>query len=150
MTYHYGILETEASLIFGMKCKCNSLECVKNLTFDYYRDPIFAEKYFAYMTPYLKQKVFDMRTRWYSRNCYVKRLENDYIDLIEECETGLFSLNPIKKGELVASFLTEDQIKEGQHFLRNSNQPNCILIGRDVFANDDLIPEVELTMSYNF
>ena len=149
LTYHYGILETEASLIFGMKCKCNSLDCVKNLTFDYYRDPLFAEKYFAYMTPYLKQKVIDMRTRWYSRNCYVKRIETDYSDILEECETSLFSLNSIKKGELVASFLNED-IREDQHFLRNSSQPNCVLIGRDVFANEDILPEVELAICFNY
>lgn len=150
LTYHYGILETESSLIFGMECKCNSIECVKTLTFDYYRDPVFVEKYFNYMTPYLKAKVIDMRSRWYSSNCYVKRLENEELndDLVEECDTGLFSLNSIKKGDLVASFLVCDEIKDTEHFLRHSIAPNCILIGRDVFANEDIGPDVELTICY--
>ena len=57
LTYHYGFLETEASLILGLVCKCNSAECCSKLTFDYYRDPDFANKYFKFMTPYLRQKV---------------------------------------------------------------------------------------------
>ena len=150
LTYHYGILETESSLIFGMECKCNSLNCVQKLTFDYYRDPDFVEKYFNYMTPYLKQKVIDMRTKWYSSDCYVKRMENSDFndDLVEECALSLFSLNPIKKGDLVASFLASDDIKENEHFLRHSDSPNCFLIGRDVFANEDVDSETELTIFY--
>ena len=73
LTYHYGILETESSLIFGMKCQCMSPNCVGRLTFDYYRDPEFVTKYYDYMTPYLKQKVQDMKHRWHSCNSYIKR-----------------------------------------------------------------------------
>ena len=132
-----------------MQCKCNSLSCVNKLTFDYYRDPVFVEQFFNYMTPYLKQKVIDMRTRWYSRDCYVKRLERSELNddnLIEECDTGLFSLNSIKKGELVASFLTD--VRMSEHFLRHSSTPNCTLIDHDVVATDDINAESELTIFY--
>jgi len=148
LTYHYGFLETETSLIYGLKCKCNSSNCCGLLTFDYYRDPIFVENYFSYMTPYLRQKVIDIRERWYSENCYVKRFPNEYNQNVEEWEKGLCSLNPIRAGELVASF-ADDEIIEGKHFLRNSLDANCQLIGRDVFAKMDIPADTELTLYYH-
>ena len=47
-------------------------------------------------------------------------------------------------------FYTEEDIREDQHFLRNSSQPICVLIGRDVFANEDILPEVELAICFNY
>lgn len=73
LTYHYGFLETEASLIYGMECKCSAANCSGRLTFDYYRDPTFVQAYFKYMTPYLKKKAADALARWYSRKCYTRR-----------------------------------------------------------------------------
>lgn len=72
---HYGFLETEASLIYGLECKCNASNCKGRLTFDYYRDPVFVEQYYPFMTLYLKKKVDDMKHRWYSSQCYVKRFK---------------------------------------------------------------------------
>ena len=150
LTYHYGFLETETSLIYGLKCQCNSSNCVGTLTFDYYRDPDFVEKYFDFMTPYLKQKAIDMKTRWYSQKCYVKRFPSEYSDDVEEWETGLVSTTHVQKGELVASFASVEDVKEGKHFIKNSTEkPNCQLIGTDVYANEDLLPETELTLYYH-
>jgi SET domain-containing protein len=45
LTYHYGILETESSLIYGLKCICNLSICCGRLTFDFYRNEDFVNKY---------------------------------------------------------------------------------------------------------
>ncbi len=101
------------------------------------------------MTPYLKQKAIDMKERWFSQKCWVKRFPNEYLDDLEEWEKGLVASEPIKKGELVASFGGDDEIVEGKHFIRNSVEPNCQLIGRDVFANVDIPTDKEITLYYH-
>lgn len=90
-----------------------------------------------------------MKTRWYSRNCYVKRIPNEYNDDLNEWETSLYSLNPISAGELVASFENENEIDESKHFIRNSASPNCQIIGKNVYANEDIPAETELSLNYH-
>jgi len=148
LAYHYGFLETEMSLIYGMNCKCGSSKCDGKLLFDYYRDPDFIEKYFPCMTPYLQKKAVDMKERWYSSNCYVKRFENEREPDVEKWDIGLFSISTVKKEELVASF-SNDEIAESKQFLRHSAQPNCYIDGRDVFARDDIPSDTELTLYYH-
>lgn len=183
-----------------MKCKCMSSSCVGRLTFDYYRDPDFVSKYFQYMTPYLKQKVLDMKSRWYSSNCYVKRFPvtrcrrrssspptsqpslssstsssnnssssedietatsvdtpslmhvppaTNELDDVTLYEKGLTSLTSIKKGELIAKFSHANMIDPGTHFIRNSSQPNCILLDGNVYTNEDIAADTELTLDFS-
>jgi len=157
LTYHYGFLETEASLIYGIECKCGLKTCCRQMTFDYYRDPAFVNKYFAFMTPYLKKKAIDMNERWYSTKCYVKRFpveslseetgSNSSGSDLEGSEKGLVSLKQMKKGELVAIF--NGIVDEKGHYLRHSIEPNCDVIGNKVFANCDIPSESELTIYYH-
>lgn len=173
LTYHYGILETESSLIQGLICKCNTQNCCGKLTFDYYRDPVFVAKYFDYMTPYLKKKSIEIQQKWYSTNCYVKRFLPDekytkscsYLskslssseDSADDCSLdledwrkGLCSLNLIRQDELVATFASEEQIYEASHYLKNnSNNPNCYILGKNVYARYNIEPEVELTVDFD-
>jgi hypothetical protein len=148
VVYHYGFLETEMSLIYGMECMCNTPYCSGKLTFDYYRDPLFVDKYFDVMSPYLKKKAIDMRERWYSQSCYVKRIPDKYVDDLEEWDKGLFSTRLIKKDELIAKFSSDD-IGEDKHYLRCSIEPNCRVIGGNVYANYDIPAETELTLYYH-
>jgi hypothetical protein len=179
LTYHYGLLETEASLINGLKCECNSPNCCGLLTFDFYRDAAFVEKFFPYMTPYLREKVRDMKNRWFSTNCYVKRLppSNDATSVsssssslsslptsandsssgdssddskpndVEHWQKSLFSLNSLKKGDLVARF--SDEIHPSSHFIRHSSVPNCVLLDADVYTLTDIPEDSELTIYYH-
>ena len=79
-----------------------------------------------------------------------ERIPHEFNDNIEEWDKCLFSLRLIKKGELVASFLLEDSIDESKHYLRNSSvNANCQLVGRDVYANQDIPSETELTLYYH-
>jgi SET domain-containing protein len=184
LAVHYGLLETEASLINGLKCECKSANCCGHLTFDFYRDENFVQKYFPYMTPYLREKALDMKRKWFAKTCYVKRVaasmtpasssasiqsnsssdssSNDEeasfeeaspaeeIDLqIENMQKGLFSLQPLKKGDLVATFCDSSRILPDNHYLRHSVEPNCVLIGQNVFVNVDVPHETELTIYYH-
>ena len=90
LTCHYGFLETEASLIYGMECKCNSKHCDGKILFDYYRDQSFVAKYYNFMTHYIKRKAEEMKEKWYSRSCYVKRIGDDQVKDLELMEKGLF------------------------------------------------------------
>jgi SET domain-containing protein len=145
LTYHYGTLESESSLIFGLQCKCDSINCCGRLTFDYYRNDEFVEKYFGCMTPYLKQKVSDMKERWYSSKCYVKRNPSAVIDTpVEEWSLSLVALEEIKKDELVARY--KDTVSADRHFIKVSAVPNCHLVGNEVFASVDLASETQLTV----
>jgi hypothetical protein len=143
LTYHYGTLESEASLIYGLQCKCDSINCSGRLTFDYYRKEGFVAKYFDCMTPYLKQKVSDMKERWYSSKCYVRR--NPVINTpVGEWGLTLVTLEDVKKDELVARY--KDEVNPDRHFIRVSANSNCYLVGNEVFAKQDLAPETELTI----
>ena len=161
ITYHYGFLETEASLIYNMECKCGSPSCAKNLTFDYYRDPAFVAKYFDYMTPYLKRKTLDIAVRWHSSETWLKRVKSEHDAMTTTTTTttatpedpnefiySLFSLKAIEKGQLVASF-ANGLVAESAHFIRNSPTPNCTIVGCNVFANADIPPQTELTIYYH-
>lgn len=163
LAYHYGFLETETSLIYGLICKCNSSNCDKRLLFDYYRDPQFVDTYYSCMTPYLRKKVHDMKDKWYSTNCYVKRLtpskeqssldsssSNSDDDCDDNCvQKGLFTISNMKKDDLVASFTSVDNIAENKHYLRHSSQPNCYIKGKDVFVMYDVPSDTELTLYYH-
>lgn len=148
LTYHYGFLETESSLIFGLLCKCGSSKCDGRLLFNKYRDPEFVAKYFDHFTLYLKKKTLDLKDKWHSSDCYVKRCPSDSTDNIEEWEKRLFSLNEIKKDDLVATFCT-DEIDQSKHYLRHSENSNCYVKGRGIYAQVDIPSETELTIYYH-
>jgi len=178
LTYHYGLLETEASLIYGLECCCDVQppeSCCKRMTFDFYRDATFVREFYQFMSPYLKRKVNDMRERWYTSKCYVKRfpiaanndasllsslssssssqdLDSSFEAANKHCEKGLVCLRSIKKDELVARFnadsgTVEMQMDERNHYIRRSNgSPNCYLVDHSVFARCDIEPGIELTI----
>ncbi len=90
LCYHYGLLETESSLIYGMECCCGTASCVKAITFDYYRDQTFVEKYYEFMSPYTKKKADEMKVNWYSKDCYVRRTLDENVDDLEKLNLSLF------------------------------------------------------------
>ncbi len=59
-------------------------------------------------------------------------------------------MKSIAKGDLVAEFAKNDQIIEGNHFLRNNSfDANCECIGQKVFARTDVPADTELTLYYH-
>jgi len=147
LAYHYGFLETEVSLTHGLECKCGSVNCKGKLLLDLYRDENFVHQYFDFFTPYLRKKVIDMREKWYSENCYVKRVSSNSAN-VEDWDKALFTQKNVKKDELVAVFSTND-IFPCNHFLRHSVNRNCYIKDGHVFANVDIPSESELTIYYH-
>lgn len=61
LTIHYGAHDTETSLINGIKCGCQSDNCVQILIFNFWKDPRFQEKYYHCMSGYIRRKVDQLR-----------------------------------------------------------------------------------------
>jgi hypothetical protein len=58
---HYGAHDTEFSLIQGIQCYCGASNCVGVLNFNFWRDPLFQQKYEHCMSDYIKRKVNELR-----------------------------------------------------------------------------------------
>jgi hypothetical protein len=136
LTYHYGMLETEASLTFGHECMCGSKSCSGKWTFDLYRKD---NNLMRFAKPELQQKAEDLRQRWHSGKCYVKRVPCDDVPVTQWFRI-LVSLRAIKEGELVARF-------GDNHFIRTSDDANCYLADDGIFAKYDILADVEITIA---
>ena len=89
-----------------------------------------------------------MKEKWHNDNSYIKRIASADNENIEAWDKSLYSLKNIKKGELIATFAT-DEITMDKHYFRHSQQPNCNVVDRHVFANVDIPSETELTIYYH-
>jgi hypothetical protein len=58
---HYGAHDSEYSLIQGLQCRCGSANCVGVLNFNFWRDPLFQQKYGHCMSYYIRGKVSQLR-----------------------------------------------------------------------------------------
>jgi hypothetical protein len=149
IVFHYGMLETEASLIYGLDCKCGSINCDGKLFFENYRNNDFIDKYYDYFTPYLKNRVNDLKSKWFSSSCYLKRIPVNESKNINDWKKCLFSLKTIKKNEHVSSFsASESKPREENHYLRHSTEANCFIQNNQVFAIKDIEIESELTLNF--
>ena len=66
----------------------------------------------------------------------------------------IFRLNAIKESKTIKEYKTDDSIYIGKNkysfdtfgvYMRDSNQPTCKIIGRDVVALNNIQPNTELT-----
>ena len=143
LTYDYHFLETEPSLIRGLDCKCDTASCVGQLMFARYREEEFQEKYYNFMSPYLRARVRELKTRWYSTKCFTR-------SATAEKSKSLHALEWIQSGEVVARFA--GPISPENHFIRaaSENEATCILDEqKQVIAICDLPPEAEITLNYH-
>ena len=143
LTYDYHFLETEPSLIRGLACKCDTPSCVGSLMFDRYRDEEFQKQYYEYMSPYLRARVRELKTKWYSTKCFTRSATQDK-------SKSLHALDWIQAGEIVARFCGVPA--PGNHFIREVNdaEATCTLDEhRQVIALCDLPPEAEITLNYH-
>lgn len=143
LTYDYHFLETEPSLIRGMICKCDTPSCVGQLMFGRYREEEFQKRYYNYMSPYLRSRVRELKTKWYSPKCFTRSAT------MEKNKT-LHALEWIEAGEIVARF--HGPVIVENHFIRavTENEANCIVDeDKQVIALCDLPPESEVTLFYH-
>ncbi|XP_065680280.1 uncharacterized protein LOC105843597 [Hydra vulgaris] len=138
LTYDYQTLETEASLDVGLNCKCGSDNCRGVLLYDLYRNDKWQSMFYDYCSPYVKDQIDNLKTRWFSSECYVKRLDGSQL--------GLVATKAIAKNTLVAIF--SNDVRPELHYLRPSIIPNCIVIENKVFTAKDIKPGEEMTLDY--
>ncbi|CAF1280453.1 unnamed protein product [Rotaria sp. Silwood1] len=62
LTIHYGIFETENSLMAGTQCMCSADNCVGQLRFDFWRDHEWQRKFEHMASPYIQKKIRELRT----------------------------------------------------------------------------------------
>jgi len=143
LTYDYHFLETEASLIRGLECKCDTPSCVGRLMFDRYREEDFQKSYYEHMSPYLQARVRELKTKWYSTKCFTR-------SATPTKTKSLHALEWIQAGEVVARFTGPISVEN--HFIRAANEEEATCVvdeHKQVIALCDLPPEAELTLNYH-
>jgi len=144
LCYDYQCMDTEASFYDGLNCACGSFKCRGVLRFDLYRNVDWQNAYYKYSGAYVKRKIDELKTKWYSSRCYLKYYEN----VKGERSLGLTTLRKIRKDDLVAIY-SSGKVDPNGHDIRHSTTPTCYLEGNEVFAADDYDPETELTINFN-
>lgn len=91
----------------------------------------------------MKKKIDELKTKWFSTECYLKR----YATASSGFELRLTTLTRVPKDLIVASFL--DEISPQAHYIRHSENPTCYLDGNRVLTRTELEPFSELTLNYD-
>lgn len=152
LCYDYQCMDTEASLYDGLQCRCGSFKCRGTLSFDQYRNVDWQNAFYDYSGAYVKRKIDELKTKWYSSRCflkYYKMAEKNNNNSGEDKELGLTTFRKIGKDDLVAIFSDANNIKPSAHNIRNSTNPTCYLIGNRVYASKAYEPDTELTIDYS-
>ena len=79
LCYDYQCMDTEASFYDGLKCLCGTFKCRGVLRFDQYRNVDWQNAFYKYSGAYVKRKIDELKTKWYSSRCYLKYYENKVI-----------------------------------------------------------------------
>jgi SET domain-containing protein len=148
LTYDYQCMDTEPSFYDGIKCCCRSFKCRGILRFDQYRNVDWQNQFYKYSGQFVKNKIDELKTKWFSSRCYPKHLPIQSQESSGR-ELGLAALRKIRKDDLVAIYSDPSNINREAHYLRHSENPTCYLEGNEVFALTDVEPETELTLNFN-
>ncbi len=132
-------MDTEPSFYGGINCRCGSNACRGVLSFGYYRNVDWQNKYYKYCGVYVKKRIDELRTKWFSGQCYLKHYDQ---------ELGLTSLNAIGKGQLVAKFSDPANLNPTAHYIRHSDDPTCYLDGEEVLTLRNVDANTELTLKF--
>lgn len=72
LVYDYQCMDSEAGFMDGVQCACGSKKCRGKLRFDLYRNVDWQMRLYKYSTYYIKRKIDELKTKWYSDNLYIK------------------------------------------------------------------------------
>jgi SET domain-containing protein len=148
IAYDYQYMETEATFYEIKECKCGSKLCRKDLLtkFDIYRNVDWQNRYYKYCGEFVKRKIDELKTKWFSTECYLKNYNDEKTNQVRILRlTSLHS--KILKNTMIAKF--RDKINPDAHYIRQSESPNCYLVENEVFTLHDIEPYTELTLNYN-
>ena len=141
LTFDYQLIDTEASLHEGDKCKCGFTKCRGILHFNHYRNKEWIQQNYKYCTDHVRKRIDELSTKWFSPNCYLKRYKED---------VGLTAFKRIMKNELIATYSTSSSINKNSHYIRHSDEPNCYVNKEgEVFAINHIAPGTELTLKFD-
>ena len=137
LTYDYQTLDTEGSFDFGLNCKCGSKNCCGILLFNRYRNDEWLSVFEKYCSPHVKDHINNLKTKWFSSDCYVKHYNCS--------QKGLTALKSTKD-TLVATFC--NVVSPESHYIRSSFNPTCYLADNRVFTAREISVGEELTLDY--
>jgi hypothetical protein len=145
LTYDYQCMDTEISFYAGLNCRCGSYNCRGTLKFDMYRNMDWITKYYKYSGHYVKQRIDELKTKYFSARCYVKNIDR------ESGLKGLVAFEKVPKNELVALYSDPSNIKPESHYIRHVNKDPTCYLGKngEVYVIRDLEAETELTLKFN-
>ena len=147
LTYDYQFMDTEISFYTGINCKCGSVKCRGVLKFDEYRNVDWQNQYYKYSGAFVKSKIEELKTKWFSARCYIKQMKP--AEGSNPRELSLTAFKKIRKDDLVAIFSDKSNISPSAHYIRHNDNPTCYLADNEVYALECLEPETELTLNYN-
>jgi hypothetical protein len=117
------------------------------LKFNDYRNVDWQIANYDHCSLFVKRKINELESRWFSSLCYLKYYPNDKN---EGKELGLTARTKIRRDELVAVYADETvKPNKDDHYIRHMNDPNCYLSKNKVFAFDDVEAGTELTLRFN-
>lgn len=147
LTYDYQFMDTESSFYDGIHCRCGSFKCRGVLRFDQYRNVDWQNAYYKYSGAYVKRKIDELKTKWYSSRCYLKYYYPS--GHANDRQLGLTALQKIRKDDLVALYQEGSPVAENSHYIRHSDDPTCYLENNEVYAARDIEPQTELTLKFS-
>ena len=149
----YQLFDTESILRQRVECSCGTKKCRGTLDWSFYRNIDWQMKNYNDCSPYIKKRINELKTKWFSSSCYLKYYQT-FGDQLENTSKKLYLtvLTDVSKNELVAVFSSEFKLKVDQsmHYIRHDPvSPTCYLNGNRVYSFDDLKPLTEITLNYN-
>lgn len=114
LTIHYGMLETEISFTYGLKCRCGSSNCQGVWKMNLYRGN---SELLMFAKPELASQVKELRnTFWYSEKCWIRKVDFDD----DTTKLALVARVDIEQNEIVAH-LRDKQLRYIQICFDKSN-----------------------------
>jgi hypothetical protein len=130
----------------SVQCKCGTKKCRGFLKWDYYRYVDWQMENYKHCSPFVQRKIDDLRTKWYSSNCFLKYYFINDAGLRKLCLTTLCDLD---KNDLIAVFANVNDITEHAHYIRHSKNPSCYLVDKVyVYPINNLSKNTEITIDF--
>ena len=144
ITYDYQFMDVAPSFYENIHCRCGADICRGVLKFSMYRDVDWQTRFYKYCGAFVKRKIDELSTKWYSSQCHLKFYASG---ASADKELGLTTLVKIRKGDMVAKY-SSTPIRRQDHYIRHSEQPTCFLDGDEVYTNQDVEANTELTLKF--
>jgi SET domain-containing protein len=146
LTYDYQLMDVEPTMYNIQNCKCCSNRCRGRIDFSTYRQIDWQLEKYEYAGYFIKKRIDDLKTKWYSSRCYLKYNK-------EKTQLGLASLRQLNKDELVAIYFDKENVNQDSHYIRqavNGSDANLYLDKNGhCYAKHAIEANTFLTLDFN-